>query len=233
MLQRDTGHVTCEAVAGKAMTARGASPPASASLPPPTSSRWEDVPDTMEHTLLSPTCPSAPHLHPSAPSSSIGSPSPAALPPPLVPPSNPLFLSIDASSVTTVRACILDHQLCVVWTEQVLVDTDLPEYGCARLTRPSLLCHEPCTHSMVMPSPQHPPGGLHAGRRRHLPLRGAPARPRPPPREARARLPGPDPPEPRCRCQWSRPGPSEPPPSHLNCSAADHEGDLGRSIARS
>ncbi|KPV78672.1 uncharacterized protein RHOBADRAFT_51111 [Rhodotorula graminis WP1] len=79
--------------------------------------------------LVSPACPAAPHLSPSAPASSIGSPSPAALPPPLVPTEHPLFLSIDASSSEVVRACVLDERLRVVWTEEVSLDVDLASYG--------------------------------------------------------------------------------------------------------
>ncbi|GAA5842289.1 hypothetical protein JCM9279_005334 [Rhodotorula babjevae] len=80
----------------------------------------------MQH-LLSPACPAAPHLSPSAPGSS-----PAALPPPLVPTEHPLYLSIDASSAECVRACVLDEQLRVVWTEEVALDVDLAEYGTRR-----------------------------------------------------------------------------------------------------
>jgi len=87
----------------------------------------------MQH-LRSPACPAAPHLSPSAPASSIGSPSPAALPPPLVPTTHPLYLSIDASPSECVRACVLDEQLRVVWTEEVSLDDDLAEYGCVVLT---------------------------------------------------------------------------------------------------
>ncbi|GAA5974008.1 hypothetical protein JCM11641_008210 [Rhodosporidiobolus odoratus] len=40
----------------------------------------------------------------------------------------PLFLSIDAG-VTKVRACILSELLEVVWTEEVRIDEELPEFG--------------------------------------------------------------------------------------------------------
>lgn len=52
-------------------------------------------------------------------------------------------------------ARVLNHELRVVWTEQVSVDTDLPEYGCARLGCPALLCRKRCTDAMVLPVPSH------------------------------------------------------------------------------
>lgn len=72
--------------------------------------------------------------------------SPVSATPPLRPPSSlrlpqkvhastptmdvqqPLFLSIDAG-VSKLRACVLGTQLEVVWVEQVVVDSELPEYG--------------------------------------------------------------------------------------------------------
>lgn len=72
------------------------------------------------------------------PSNLATSPTPFdPLPPPVAPTigvattiENPLYLSID-SGVRRVKACVLDKDLKVVWTDQVELDTDLAKYGCA------------------------------------------------------------------------------------------------------
>ncbi|BGP36950.1 hypothetical protein JCM10449v2_000854 [Rhodotorula kratochvilovae] len=86
-----------------------------------------------EHSLLAQLSPAhlayppAPHLQPAL-SSSAGSPSPTALPPPVLPVKNPLFLSIDAT-VTKLRACVLDEFLRVIYGDHIRIDDGLPEYG--------------------------------------------------------------------------------------------------------
>jgi hypothetical protein len=79
-------------------------------------------------TTLPPSAPIALHL--------LRLPSPSLLPPPLVPSSStrtatmePLFLSVDAG-VSKLRACVLSSALQVVWVDQVVLDSELPEFGC-------------------------------------------------------------------------------------------------------
>lgn len=88
--------------------------------------------DSLASSLFastSPPNPPAPHLKPSE--AAVGSPPPAPLPPPLMAVTNPLFLSIDAG-VTKYRACVLDEKLRVIWTADVDVDDESPEYRCVR-----------------------------------------------------------------------------------------------------
>ncbi|CEQ42167.1 SPOSA6832_03959, partial [Sporobolomyces salmonicolor] len=62
----------------------------------------------------------------------------------------PLILSIDAGT-TKFRACVLNERLDVVWVEEVVIDDELPEYGCvdSAVVPPSLATSCPERHREV------------------------------------------------------------------------------------
>lgn len=95
--------------------------------------------EAVRSIRFSPAAPPEPLLGPSDPALS---PTPFdPLPPPLSPPRSSvqpadqldsmLCLGIDAG-VDRLKACVLDRELNVVWTEKVEIDLELPEYGYAQ-----------------------------------------------------------------------------------------------------
>lgn len=158
--------------------------------------------EAVRSTRFSPAAPPEPLLGPSDPALS---PTPFdPLPPPLSPPGrsvqladqpdNMLCLGIDAG-VDRLKACVLDRQLNVVWTEKVEIDLELAEHGCARPPDwlgpagdwlPDVLTLRP--HPL-----QHAGRRPYRGRPGHLPFHRPPACARLAPHQALSRLPGPDP----------------------------------------